>query len=57
MTQNKNNVLGPYNRILWNNLLLYKAAIQHHKDLNNTEVLEMIEPIYKELKKSIRKVA
>lgn len=57
MTQNKNNVLGPYNRILWNNLLLYKAAIQHHKDLNNTKVVEMIEPIYKELKKSIRKVA
>lgn len=54
MTQNlKTNVIGPIDRTTWKALGTYRSALSYHKGINNTKVVEMVEPIYKELKRSI----
>ncbi len=51
------NVIGPIDRRTWLVLRTYYSALKYHKEINNTKVIEMVRPIYREAMKSIRKVS
>lgn len=50
-------VIGPIDKRTWNVLSTYRASLAYHKSLGNDKVVSMVEPIYREAMKSIRKEA